>query len=187
MLVGKSSLWVATLVLVALLAPHAYAQDLVLRDTTLTTAETFLARAITLGPDVTVSGSGDVVVRAESIAVVPKFFVVSGARIQMIVGGNPVGVAIEEKELPQHFKLSQNYPNPFNLVTAIYFSLPLPADVTLTVFDALGRQVRELASGTKPAGTHEVSFDAGGLPSGTYLYRFEAGDFVVTKRMVVVR
>ena len=57
----------------------------------------------------------------------------------------------------------------------------------LTVVDLLGRVVRELASGARPAGTYEVSFDATGLPSGVYFYRIEAGDYVETKRMVVVR
>jgi hypothetical protein len=89
--------------------------------------------------------------------------------------------------LPISHRLSQNYPNPFNPATTISYALPRTADVALTVFDVLGREVRRLASGTKPTGTYEVTFDASGLPSGIYLYRLQAGDYVETKRMVVVR
>jgi endo-1,4-beta-xylanase len=55
------------------------------------------------------------------------------------------------------------------------------------VFDVIGRTVRVLASGTQPAGSYEVTFEATALPSGVYFYRLEAGDYVETKRMVVVR
>lgn len=98
------------------------------------------------------------------------------------------GVATEEMAaIPVEFVLHQNYPNPFNPATTISYALPQTADVELTVVDVLGRQVRELASGTKPAGTFEISFDAGALPSGIYFYRLQAGDYVETKRMVVVK
>jgi hypothetical protein len=59
--------------------------------------------------------------------------------------------------------------------------------VSLSVIDLLGRRVSVLASGTQPAGHYEVSFVASGLPSGVYLYRLEAGDFVETRRMVIVK
>jgi photosystem II stability/assembly factor-like uncharacterized protein len=97
-----------------------------------------------------------------------------------------VGVDVLES-LPTEYRLYGNYPNPFNPTTTISYSLPQPAEATLTVFDLLGRQIRVLASGTQPAGTHEVTFDAAGLPSGVYFYRLEAGDYVETKRMVVVK
>ncbi len=89
--------------------------------------------------------------------------------------------------LPEDYRLSQNYPNPFNPVTTISYDLPQAANVTLTVVDVLGRTLRELAPGAKPAGTYEVTFDATGIPSGVYFYRLEAGDFVETKRMVAVK
>jgi PKD repeat protein len=90
-------------------------------------------------------------------------------------------------ELPTEYALRQNYPNPFNPTTTISYDLPEPSDVTLTVVDVLGRQVRVLASGAQPAGIYEVSLDASALPSGIYFYRLEAGDFADTKRMVVVK
>ena len=88
--------------------------------------------------------------------------------------------------LPVSHRLSQNYPNPFNPTTTISYDLPAASDVTLTVVDLLGRTIRELASGTQPAGTYQLSFDASGLPSGVYFYRLQAGDYSQTKRMVVV-
>ena len=59
--------------------------------------------------------------------------------------------------------------------------------MTLSVFDVLGREIKELAVGTQPAGTYQVWFEASGLPSGIYFYRLEAGDYVETKRMVVLK
>jgi hypothetical protein len=106
----------------------------------------------------------------------------------LAVVNSTVGVGREgERVIPEGYRLSQNYPNPFNPVTTISYALPRAADVTLTVVDLLGRVVRELASGTKPAGTYEVSFDATGLPSGVYFYRLEAGDYVETKSLVLLR
>lgn len=97
-------------------------------------------------------------------------------------------VAVEgANRLPSAVALLPNYPNPFNPITTIVYDLPRLVDVTLTVYDVLGRHVRVLISGTQPPGTHEVSFDASGLSSGIYFYRLHAGDFVETKRMVVVR
>jgi hypothetical protein len=93
----------------------------------------------------------------------------------------------DSADLPNGNTLFSNYPNPFGWFTSIPFNLPQAADVTLAVYDVLGHQIRQLVSGTKPAGTYEVSFDATGLPSGVYFYRLRAGDFVETKRMVVVR
>jgi hypothetical protein len=89
--------------------------------------------------------------------------------------------------VPQHYDLHTNYPNPFNPTTMISYDLPEAAAVTLTVVGLVGRTVRALASGMKPAGTYEVSFDATTLPSGVYFYRLEAGDYVDTRPMVVVR
>ncbi len=88
---------------------------------------------------------------------------------------------------PGSFRLNANYPNPFNPTTTISYVLPQAANVVLTVYDVLGRELRRLASVTKPGGTYEVSFDATGLPSGIYFYRLQAGSYVETKRMVVLK
>jgi len=89
--------------------------------------------------------------------------------------------------VPQEFALSQNYPNPFNPSTEIQFSLPTTSDVTLKVFNVLGQEVATLVSGILTVGTHEVSFDASRLASGIYLYKLVAGNFLSTKKMLLLK
>ena len=85
------------------------------------------------------------------------------------------------------FALSQNYPNPFNPVTSITYEIAAAANVTLTVFDILGRQVRTIVNEREQAGVHTAHLDASGLASGVYLYRVTAGTFVATRQMVLVK
>jgi subtilisin-like proprotein convertase family protein len=96
------------------------------------------------------------------------------------------GVA-DRGTLPETFALDQNFPNPFNPGTIIRYEVPRAAHVTLSVFDMLGREVSVLVNDTKEAGHHEIQFDASRLSSGVYLYRMLAGDFVASKRMVVLK
>ncbi len=98
----------------------------------------------------------------------------------------PVEAVQAAEELPEAFALFGAYPNPFNPQTTIRFSVPESAQVRLLVYDVLGRQVRVLVDGTREAGTHEVVFEASGLPSGTYLVRLvtPAGSFVQTMQLV---
>ncbi|MFV1981508.1 MAG: T9SS type A sorting domain-containing protein, partial [Rhodothermia bacterium] len=99
-----------------------------------------------------------------------------------------VTVATEDVgDLPSEYELSRNYPNPFNPSTTLSYALPERAQVRLTVFDALGRAVRELVRADQAAGRYSVSFDAQGLPSGMYFYRLEAGAFVDAGKMQLVR
>ena len=91
------------------------------------------------------------------------------------------------KGVPSGFKLSQNYPNPFNSVTTIPFSVSRNSYVQLKVYNSLGQEVATLVNEEKPAGNYQVEFNASNLPSGVYLYRLEAGDFVQTKKMVLVK
>jgi hypothetical protein len=96
--------------------------------------------------------------------------------------------ATDETELhPVEFKLMQNFPNPFNGETKIEFSLGSTAPVTLTVFDLLGREVKQLARGTLAEGRYSYYFYGNDLPSGVYLYRLQAGSSVATKKMVLLR
>jgi hypothetical protein len=88
---------------------------------------------------------------------------------------------------PAAFALEENAPNPFSGTTAIRFALPEAADVRLTVYDALGREVAVLADGRREAGAHTVTFDARALPAGVYLYRLTAGERVEVRRMTIVR
>ena len=92
-----------------------------------------------------------------------------------------------ESEIPTVYDLGQNYPNPFNPSTVINFSLPESGLVSLKVFDILGQEVAELVNQIKSAGVYEVSFDASNLTTGLYIYRIEAGNFVATKKMLLVK
>ena len=88
---------------------------------------------------------------------------------------------------PAEFRLDQNYPNPFNPSTRIIYSLAQKSPVTLKLFNAIGEEVATLVKGVQESGTQSVYFDGAGLPSGVYLYRLEAGDFVATRRLVLVK
>ena len=88
---------------------------------------------------------------------------------------------------PATFRLEQNYPNPFNPTTTISYALPQQAHVVLTVYNTLGQRVAELVNAQKEAGSYDVTFNAGGLASGVYLCRMQAGRFVETKRLVLVK
>jgi len=98
-----------------------------------------------------------------------------------------VGINDPNTNIPSEFKLEQNYPNPFNPVTKIDYSLPISAFVTINVYDALGRNVSALVSQQKSAGNHFVEFDASNLSSGVYYYTINAGNFVQTKKMMLVK
>jgi len=103
--------------------------------------------------------------------------------------GDPTSVSVSEnpKSVPKSFELSQNYPNPFNPSTKIKFTVPTVSYVSLIVFNSLGQEVQTLAREEKSEGIYEVSFNASNLPSGTYFYRIQAGDFVETKKMLLLK
>lgn len=88
---------------------------------------------------------------------------------------------------PEQFTLSNNYPNPFNPTTVISYQLPVTSHVTLKVFDMLGREVASLVNGRVSAGQYEVQFDASNLSSGLYIYRLQAGEFIQTKKMLLIK
>ena len=89
--------------------------------------------------------------------------------------------------MPFRAVLSQNYPNPFNPSTTVRYGLPSRAHVALTVFNTLGQLVSTLVQGEQDPGYHEVRFDGANLPSGVYFYRMQAGSFVETRRLVLLR
>jgi DNA-binding beta-propeller fold protein YncE len=88
---------------------------------------------------------------------------------------------------PKTFTLSQNYPNPFNPTTVIGYQLAVSSVVTLKVYDVLGREVATLVNERKAAGTYTASFNAAKYSSGVYFYKLQAGDFVQTKKMLLVK
>lgn len=85
------------------------------------------------------------------------------------------------------FDLIQNYPNPFNPSTNISYTIPERGSVSLKVFNLLGSQVAELVKGELDLGSYDITFDASNLPSGTYFYRLQAGSFVKTKKMTLIK
>jgi hypothetical protein len=97
------------------------------------------------------------------------------------------GVAFQSGSGPASYSLSQNYPNPFNPSTTIRYGLPQRGDVSLVVFNTLGQQVATLFDGNQDAGYHEVRYDASCLASGVYFYRIQAGDFVQSRKLLLLR
>ena len=89
--------------------------------------------------------------------------------------------------MPTCYELDQNYPNPFNTSTTIRYGIPNRAQVTLTIVNILGQQVAQLVNGGMQAGYHQVQFDGSGLSSGVYFYRLQAGEFMQTKRLVLLK
>jgi hypothetical protein len=88
---------------------------------------------------------------------------------------------------PNYFALDQNYPNPFNPSTTISYSVPETEFVTLKVYDVLGNEIASLVNEEKPAGKYEVDFNGAELSSGIYFYRLQAGSFIETKKMVLMK
>jgi hypothetical protein len=94
---------------------------------------------------------------------------------------------VEDEVLPGSFTLHQNFPNPFNPTTTIRYDLGQATQVTLEVYDALGRRVATLVDGFVAAGEYTATFSAKDLASGLYLYRLTAGDQVTMKKMVLLK
>lgn len=90
-------------------------------------------------------------------------------------------------ELPNKFLLNQNYPNPFNPVTTIKYQVPELTFVSIKVYDILGTELRTLVNEEKSAGVYTIDFEAKNLSSGVYFYRIQDGNFVDTKKMILLR
>lgn len=100
----------------------------------------------------------------------------------------PVGVEQEFSSLlPVSFELRQNYPNPFNPATIITYTIPKESQVSLKIYDVMGREVVELVNGKVSTGTHSIEFDASSLASGTYFYKMTTNEFISVKKMIVLK
>ena len=93
----------------------------------------------------------------------------------------------DNEEIAVSFSLSQNYPNPFNPSTTIKYSVPQVSEVSLKVYDVLGREVATLVDAQQAQGTYQVNFDASNLASGMYIYTIKAGSFVSSKKMLLMK
>lgn len=103
-------------------------------------------------------------------------------KCSQLIGVNPI-----QSEIPIYFSLHQNYPNPFNPSTKIKFELPAAGNVSIRIFDIMGREVSMLVNEFMKPGVYEADFNAADLPSGVYLYKLEAGEFTETRKMILLK
>ena len=96
-------------------------------------------------------------------------------------------VEIQLNLLPNKFQLEQNYPNPFNPTTIIHYTVGSRQFLTLKIYDLLGREIQTLVDEEKSAGFYKAEFDGSSFPSGVYFYQLRAGDFVATKKMILMK
>jgi hypothetical protein len=92
-----------------------------------------------------------------------------------------------EDLIAESYKLDQNYPNPFNPATTISYSISKESNVSLIVYDIMGKQVAELVNSKQAAGSYRVEFDAAKFASGTYFYKLTTGDFISVKKMILLK
>jgi hypothetical protein len=92
-----------------------------------------------------------------------------------------------EVNTPSEYSLEQNYPNPFNPVTTISYSIKENGLVTMKIFDILGTEVKTLISEEQQSGNYKVEYDASSIASGIYFYTLQAGEFVSTKKMILLK
>ena len=90
-------------------------------------------------------------------------------------------------DMPRNFALSQNYPNPFNPTTMINYSVAKESNVTIKIYDVMGREVETLVNENKEPGNYEVNFNAQNLASGIYFYKMNAGDFTSIKKLTLLK
>jgi hypothetical protein len=114
-------------------------------------------------------------------------FGAGGTDIYLVRIASESAVAPTSLSVPLRYSLHPNYPNPFNPSTRITYDLSNTSPVTLEVFDLLGRRVATLAKGVQPMGSYSIPFDGSILPSGLYFYRLQAGTFVQTQKMVLLK
>jgi hypothetical protein len=117
-------------------------------------------------------------------AVTPRYAHHGDTREARPLIGDPGTIVVEK--IPDTFVMKANYPNPARQQTTIEYGLPEREQVTLRLYDVLGRRVATFVNGSKEAGQYEHRVDTARLSSGVYFYRMRAGDFTKTKRMVVV-
>jgi murein DD-endopeptidase MepM/ murein hydrolase activator NlpD len=115
-------------------------------------------------------------------------------QIQLYLGFKIVGITNEENKLSiiSNFELKQNYPNPFNPTTTIKYKIPnesnnLYRNITITVFDILGREIKSLVNKKQTAGNYSINFDASDFPSGVYYYQLNSDNFIETKKMILLK
>jgi photosystem II stability/assembly factor-like uncharacterized protein len=111
----------------------------------------------------------------------------NGKLLKTTDGGGPIGMQNLNTGIPKIYQLSQNYPNPFNPITNIKFDIIKKGFVKLTVFNVLGHEVAKIVNQELQPGSYKADWDATNYPSGFYFYKIVAGDFVESKKMVLIK
>ncbi len=119
----------------------------------------------------------------------------SNEHITISESGNIIGISQNSSEIPEEFRLFQNYPNPFNPVTKIRFNIPLLRGgsegrgvfVQLNIYDALGRKIETIVNSEMSAGSHEAIWNGSRFASGVYFYSIQAGNYSLTKKMILLK
>lgn len=140
-----------------------------------TSREDYLVHALALGQDGAIYLAGETMI--SDITTMPTIW-----KYEQIT----VGVE-ENAQLPASYALSQNYPNPFNPSTTMRYELPVRSDVLLKVYNVLGQEVATLVNEAQEPGFKNVQWNASSVASGMYFYRLEAGDFVETRKLVLLK
>jgi flagellar hook assembly protein FlgD len=105
----------------------------------------------------------------------------------LILSHSTTDIVDNTNQAPYQFVSSHNYPNPFNAQTTFQYRLPQPSEVLIEIYDLLGRKVETLLNGSQPAGNHSISWNSGVNSSGVYFYKIEAGEFVETKKISLIK
>lgn len=111
----------------------------------------------------------------------------SGKFLRTYNGGNPIGLNISTHLIPENYELLQNFPNPFNPVTNILFNIPKASLTRLIIYDELGKTVEVLVNKELAPGSYKYEWNAADYPSGIYFYKLQSGEFVETKKMVLIK
>lgn len=170
------------------------AQDLELKDMTVSTNETFTTEnSIIAGPNFTIAGTGTATFKAgDMIAIKSGFVVVENGQFFALTD---VSTSIDQRvdiDLPHEFNLEQNYPNPFNPSTTIKYTLARKTQVKIAVYDITGRHIKTLVNKNQQAGLNKVEWnsknqDGNDVVSGMYFYRITAENFTQTCKMILMR
>ena len=112
---------------------------------------------------------------------------VSGNNKTLLKYTQSIGITPIPGTLPEDYALMQNYPNPFNPTTNIRLEVKKSERIVLKVYDLLGKEIATLVNQKLNPGSYELTFDAGNIPSGVYFYRLEAGDYMETRKMLLIK
>ncbi len=113
--------------------------------------------------------------------------VLKTATLSQIIGDTTSDIEISEIKIPKLFSIEQNYPNPFNPVTKFRFSIPVSTRVTLSVYNQLGQKVASVIDEEKPAGNYDIDWNASSIASGVYIYEIKAGNFIASKKLIIMK